>query len=137
MEGIRKSLEGMMIIQLSGTVPLHNSDVASSGHLQGMVMMRKEMAKSSLTPQQAWLILISKGTRSLTAPWAVIESTRPSTRVSPRSFISEPTPKAKANPLRKGQKRNCINAESNRGLVEFDQYEAGVKWQRRILPLNH
>jgi hypothetical protein len=52
LKGIRESPEGMMIIQVLGTVILHNTDVASSGHFQGMVMMRKEMAKSTLTPHR-------------------------------------------------------------------------------------
>jgi len=36
LEGIRESPEVMMVIQFSGTVPLHNSDVVSSGYLQGL-----------------------------------------------------------------------------------------------------
>lgn len=36
LEGIRESPVGMIISQLSGTVLSHNSDVASSGHFQGL-----------------------------------------------------------------------------------------------------
>lgn len=108
LEGIRESPEVMMVIQFSGTVPLHNSDVVSSGYLQGMVMMRKEMAKNTLTPRQAWLILISNGTRSLTTPWAILESTGPSTQCLPQILHGRACFGSKSKAHEEGTKKKLL-----------------------------